>query len=71
MTIFDVALHKWQMLDDRRRRIILGFTLIIIAIVVGLIFLARWIINHGAEDGGSSNSHDTHPKLGSDFVNQQ
>lgn len=41
MTIVDVLLHKWRMLDDRRRKVILGFTIIVIVILIVVILIAR------------------------------
>lgn len=57
MTIIDVALHKWQMLDDRRRKIIIGFTLIIIAIAIAIFFVARSYIG-GEDDGDDGDDGD-------------
>lgn len=39
MTIVDVALHKWRMLDDRRRRILLATIVFVILLNVWVIYL--------------------------------
>lgn len=39
MTIVDIMMHKWRMLDDRRRRIIIGSMLITVIVIVGFAYL--------------------------------
>lgn len=58
MTIIDVALHKWRMLDDRRRKIIIGLTLIIIALVIAISFVVGSYIASADEDH-NENQHNT------------
>jgi hypothetical protein len=49
MTIIDVALHKWRMLDDRRRKIIIGSIIILVAIIVAIVFVVRSHSNGGEQ----------------------
>ena len=41
MTIVDVLVHKWRMLDNRRQRIILGLLAALLVGSVGLVFVLR------------------------------
>lgn len=49
MTVIDVVLHKWRMLDERRRKIIIGFVIIAILLSIGLFFALRSMLGNTDE----------------------